>query len=296
MTRRLRLILHGNKATPVVRDAVTRVRDLGHDVDVRVTWEAHDAVRFATDADDDGVDVVVAGGGDGTVHEVINGLCADDRRPSSALAVLPLGTANDFANGCGVPMNDPTAALTLAAEGRPTPIDVGWINGRWFLNAVVVGFGAEVTMSTSESLKSSVGGIAYALQGMLLMANDPTYSRRFTWDDGRSEADVLMATIANGTMAGQTVVAPRASLTDGRLDLVEIPNFTTSEFPAFLRESQNLATEEPQLIRYQQLDGMLVEADEPVPIAVDGELMTAQRLEVRVHPGHVRMVLPGQRE
>ncbi len=293
MARRLRVILHGNKGTQAVRDGVEEVRGLGHEVDVRVTWERGDAVRFAAAANaDDAVDVVVAGGGDGTVNEVINGLCADGSPPRPGLAVLPLGTANDFANGCGVPLGNPAAALTLAAEGVAAPIDVGSFNDQWFLNAVIVGFGADVTMSTSERLKSTVGGMAYALQGMLLAANHPTYSRRFTWDDGESETHILMTTIANGTMAGQTVVAPRASLTDGLIDVVSVPDFAVAELPTFLREAERLGFEEPELMSYEQVESFTVHADEPVPVAVDGELTVAETLRVRVHAGHVRMVLP----
>src|SRR5689334_10641615 len=98
--RRVCLVLHGKAAMrDDVRRAIRAVRDEGFGVDVRVTWEGGDASRFASDAALAGYETVVAGGGDGTVNEVVEGLIernAEGRSPP-ILAVLPLGTANDLA-------------------------------------------------------------------------------------------------------------------------------------------------------------------------------------------------------
>ena len=97
MTRRSRISLHGKQgANQEVRDAVEAVRADGHHVEVRVTWEAGDSALFAAEAAKQGIDTVIAGGGDGTVNEVLNGLVQVEGQ-SSALGVIPLGTANDFA-------------------------------------------------------------------------------------------------------------------------------------------------------------------------------------------------------
>ena len=142
--RTLRVILNGKKsALPQVRQAVAAVRKDGHEVDVRVTWESGDAARFAAEALDDDVDVIVAGGGDGTINEVVNGIFQRTEKPEKSVGVMPLGSANDFARGCGIPMQNPTASLRFAASAGPQPIDVGRVNDRYFINALVAGFGAE---------------------------------------------------------------------------------------------------------------------------------------------------------
>ena len=106
---RSRLILNGKKGgLPQVREAVAATRRDGHDLEVRVTWERGDAARLVAEAARDGVDRVIAGGGDGSINEVAAGLLAvGGSRP--ALGILPLGTANDFATACGVPA-DPKGA------------------------------------------------------------------------------------------------------------------------------------------------------------------------------------------
>lgn len=116
LSRTLRIIVNGKSAgDPALRAAVKDRRDRGQKVEIRVTWESGDAARYARDAVADGIDVIVAAGGDGTVNEVAGGMLSTTDPSGSALAVIPYGTANDFASGCGIPIGNPTAALQLAA-------------------------------------------------------------------------------------------------------------------------------------------------------------------------------------
>ena len=124
MSRSLLIALHGKQAANVrVRQAVAAQRKAGHKVEVRVTWEAGDVRRIVREAIDSRADTVVAGGGDGTINEVVDALIAHqsagsvrnlDNEPTArvgpALGILPLGTANDFARAAGIPL-DPVAAL-----------------------------------------------------------------------------------------------------------------------------------------------------------------------------------------
>jgi diacylglycerol kinase family enzyme len=112
----LRLAVNGKVAkNEALRAAVARQRGLGHRVEVHVTWEGGDARRFASQPEE--ADVVVAVGGDGTVNEVLYGLMTLRTEARPALAVIPLGTANDFARGCGIPL-DPSQALALCVAGE----------------------------------------------------------------------------------------------------------------------------------------------------------------------------------
>ena len=115
-----------------------------------MTRKEGDARRFAAEAG--GADLLIAAGGDGTLNEVVHGLMDLSKAARPALGVVPLGTANDFAAGCGIP-RDPEQALALCLEGQRVPIDVGKANEHWFLNAASVGFGAAVTATTPPELK-----------------------------------------------------------------------------------------------------------------------------------------------
>ena len=108
----VRLIVNGKAAgSPELRAAVSHMRGQGTEIEVRVTWESGDAARYAQQASKDQVDIIVAAGGDGTINEVVDGLMRMSGEPSVAVGVIPFGTANDFANGCGIPLGDPLAAL-----------------------------------------------------------------------------------------------------------------------------------------------------------------------------------------
>ncbi|MEN8191075.1 MAG: diacylglycerol kinase family protein, partial [Thermodesulfobacteriota bacterium] len=139
------LIINGKKAgLPAIREAVKTVREDGHDLQVRVTWEYGDGLRYVTEAAGLGAGVVIAGGGDGTVNELAHGLALLDAQKRPALGILPLGTANDFATGCRIP-TEPLLALRLALTAEPVDVDVVQANDRYFINVASAGFGAAVT-------------------------------------------------------------------------------------------------------------------------------------------------------
>ena len=115
---------------------------------MRVTWEDGDARRIVEEALAAGFATLVAGGGDGTLREVAEALARG--RGEASLAILPLGTANDFARAAGIPL-EPAAALALLDQ-TARPIDLGAVNGKLFLNMATGGFGSKVTANTSEDL------------------------------------------------------------------------------------------------------------------------------------------------
>src|SRR5215813_1689926 len=123
MSKRALLILNGKAAgNDTLRATVAGQREAGHRFDVRVTWEKGDAQRFVSEGGD--VDLLIAGGGDGTLNEIVHGLMDLSVGARPTLGVVPLGTANDFATGCGIP-RDPEEALALCMKSEAVPIDVG---------------------------------------------------------------------------------------------------------------------------------------------------------------------------
>ena len=121
---RLRIILHGKAAgNAAVRAAIGSLRQHGHVVEVRVTWESGDAERLTAEAvaqaGGSAIDCIVAGGGDGTINEVFAAAYTAGLPTGCSLGILPLGTANDFAHAAGVPVQDLLAALQLAASAAP---------------------------------------------------------------------------------------------------------------------------------------------------------------------------------
>lgn len=183
------LILNGKAAgNDAVRAAVTQARERGARLDVRVTWESGDAERYVTEAIADGVDTVIAGGGDGTLSEVATTLAHRDEDADAlpALALLPLGTANDFATAAELPL-EPQAALALIAAAPARPIDLLRVTAdhgpHWCANMATGGFGTQVTVETDEAMKRVLGGLAYVVTGLSRLGRVEPMRARFRGPD-----------------------------------------------------------------------------------------------------------------
>lgn len=225
----IRIILHGKAAADTrLRKAVHALRDDGHNVEVRVTWEAGDATRLTAEAVSDAergkIDRIVAGGGDGTVNEVFAAAFAAGVPQECSLGILPLGTANDFAHAAGVPTDNLTAALRIAASAPLRWIDAGFVDGRLFVNLVSGGFGSRVTVETDPRLKQRLGGLAYAITGISRFAELSENRGMFRAEDFSWEGTFLAVAIGNGRQAGGGIpLCPDALIDDGLLDLVIFP-------------------------------------------------------------------------
>ncbi|MEX2112829.1 MAG: YegS/Rv2252/BmrU family lipid kinase, partial [Pirellulales bacterium] len=215
--RSLCLVVNGKAAgDAALRVGVHHLREQGHTLDVRVTWEKGDAARWAAEAARQGIDVVAAAGGDGTLSEVVHGIVSLEKPAETAVAVVPYGTANDFATGCGIAKGNPLAALLLAAHGAIQRIDVGKVNDHHFINVASGGFGAQVTAETPAPLKKALGGAAYSLMGLITAAKMTPYEGQLITPDGAERHSMLLMAVGNGRLAGGGyAVTPRAILNDG---------------------------------------------------------------------------------
>lgn len=290
------LVLHGKAAMREdVRRAVHAVRDDGLTVDVRVTWEGGDASRFASEAARAGYETVVAGGGDGTVNEVVEGLIegnAEARSPPS-LAVLPLGTANDLARACGIPL-DPFEAMRLAASGPTAIVDVGQANGRRFVNLATGGFGTQVTVATPAELKKVLGGAAYLLTGLTHFSSIKPERGRLSGPGFAWEGSFLVLAVGNGRQAGGGHrLCPEALLDDGLLDVRVLPKLPREELPEALRAllRDGLDGVRRALVG-ARLPWLEIQTDEPLQINLDGEPLTDTRFRFEILPRRLPMRLP----
>lgn len=219
--RRAILILHGKQSlNEEVRTAVGNKREQGWELDVRLTWEGGDAQRLVREALAAGHTQIVAGGGDGTLRDIAEAIALADQQAS--LTILPLGTANDFARAAGVPL-DVAQALDLL-DVAPTPVDMGEVGGKLFLNMATGGFGSQVTANTSEDLKKVLGGAAYLFTGLTRFSELHAAHGELTGPDFHWRGDLLALGIGNGRQAGGGhLLCPQALADDGLLDISILP-------------------------------------------------------------------------
>ena len=275
------LIIHGSRAgDATLRQVVAQVRELGYAVEPRVTWEAGDAMRFAREGTERGVDTVIAVGGDGTVNEVLNGLDGSQ----VPLGIIPLGTANDFARQTGIPA-DPEAAMSVILRRRPVLIDTADLNGRRFLNVSSGGVGAEATAETPSQAKATLGALAYAITGVRKIAGFAPYRGRFRGDAFELDGEFLLFGVGNGRATGAgTLITPRASVTDGLIDVCVVEAMPRREFGRLLLRFKRGEQIGQPGVHYARVRTLLVEAEAPLSVNVDGEHATLDRMEYRARP------------
>ncbi|WP_417688653.1 lipid kinase YegS [Roseibium sp.] len=297
-----RLILHGKAADREdVRQAVSRLRSRGHDVSVRVTWEANDARHFVTealaDAHSASIDTLIAGGGDGTLNEVVAAAHEEAGKPEDipfAFGLLPLGTANDFARGVGLDPANIAECLWIAATAQARSTDIGLANGRPFVNVATGGFGTRVTTETDPRLKKLLGGAAYLFTGLQRFSELAASSGRLSSPELTWEGDFLAFAVGNGTQAGGGVqLCPDARLDDGLLDVTVLPSPKAEDVPDILRV---LAEEGMQGMKDHmvtaRVSALTLETAEDFQVNLDGEPVHARRLEFSMAPGAIRMRRP----
>ena len=292
--KHLVLIVHGARAGRAdFQHLVTWVRDKGHFVEVKLTAARGEATAFATEAAERGVDVVAAAGGDGTVNEVVNGLDGYD----VPLGIIPLGTANDFARQVGIP-SDPDHAMDVILQRKPRRFDTAALNGRRFLNDSTGGVGAEATAETPASAKEALGSMAYAISGVRKLADFRPYRAKFSGDDFVFDGEFLMFAVGlTRFTGGGTMMTPKASATDGLLDLCIVEAMNRREFAATaLKVKRGEHVGSPGIV-YRQLRAVTVDSEEPLSVNVDGEGSQGSRFTYRartrdlwVHVAH----LPGE--
>ena len=288
--KRVHLILNGKVAgNDALRAAVARQRGTGHRIEVRVTWEKGDAQRFVSEAGE--VDLLIAAGGDGTTNEVLHGLMDLSEATRPILGIVPLGTANDFATGCGIP-DDPAKALTLCMKGEAVPIDVGKANDHWFINAASSGFGAEITATTSPELKRLLGPAAYTVMGAILAINLHHYQGRLILPDREITGSGPVAIVGNGRQTGGGIhVAPRACIDDGLLDVLVVRQISPTTLLAAARELQHLSPD-GEYISYWQTPWLEVHPEEAIPVNLDGEPLRFSTVRYEAVPKAIQLIVP----
>jgi diacylglycerol kinase (ATP) len=181
------------------------------------------ATDLAAEALATGYNLIVAAGGDGTIHEVVNGCASDFAR--ARLGIIPLGTGNDLARTLAIPA-DPLEALNIVMTGAEHWIDLMQVetsgHATYGINVAAGGFSGQVNEVLTDEMKVTWGPFAYLLGAARVVPDLAGYNTTIAWEDGPVErVEALNIVVANGrTCAGGFQVAPLANPEDGLLDVI----------------------------------------------------------------------------
>lgn len=266
-----------------------------HYVETTAPGHARQVAAEATD-----VDVVVALGGDGTVHEVVNGLMEIPAESRPRLGIIPCGSGNDAARMAGIPM-DISDAVRVLVEDYSELFDVGQCNDTYFINSCSVGLDALVVAKTIEYKRKSraSGTILYwaallhvithslrAIELMLSYNDEPPVAKR-----------VIIAAVTNGKTYGSGIkINPSASPVDNTLTAATIDWMTLAQI--FRALPLLAAGTHPQLAQYQVTEirklSIHSSTQHPLVAQADGEMFSAIDFEIACLPHAVRVVCPAR--
>lgn len=268
----------------LLQDAfMRRAGALGYTPEVVLTAHPGHATELAAEAVRQGVNRVLAIGGDGTINETAQAL----RRSATALGIVPIGSGNGLARHLGIPLN-PMKAIERALTGRPVVIDSGEINEHPFFCTAGLGFEAYVAHAFAQQ----------PVRGL------PTYVRtafRAFWAykpqrfilDGQ-EKELFSLTFANAGQFGNNAwMAPTANIADGLLEQCEIRPFPAQAVGMLTWRLFNKTLNQSGYWRGRSITKAIIKGNSPLLIHADGEPLTLAtgQAEVRVLPGSLLVLL-----
>lgn len=280
------------KSSSLVKVIEDRFRDFPEPYHIELTQFPGHATAIAKRLSADGIPMrVYSVGGDGTLNEIINGITGDHME----LGIIPCGSGNDAVRSI-YPTTDPLVLLNTLPAASSKLLDMGKINGRYFINIASIGFDAEVVTLSRKFKRIPLvsGSMAYILGVLAAVIGLKKHRVRISMDDAPERTnELLLCAFANGRYYGGGMKpAPEAEMTDGILDICEVENpgriRLLKFFPAFMK-GEHGTLKEVSMHRCKQIE---LTAARPMPINIDGEITQDTRVTIEIVPGSLRVLIP----
>jgi len=282
------------KAKAAIPDIERACQKIGLDYELAVTEGPNHGIVLAREAALGGFSPVVSAGGDGSISEVVNGLMqAAGDQETIPFGVIPLGSADDFADMLSLE-KEVEAACRVILAGHTRMIDVGCVNGRCFDNNSAVGLEPMVTI-TQAAMKRVKGTPRYVLAALKTILRHKPWHMRLSWDGGEYDGMAALVSVGNTRRTGGAFwMTPRAEPDDGYLDFVFAGQLGRLKLLRLLPTTFDGSHVERPEVTYVRTTRLTIESDPPTPIQADGELfdLSASHVEYTILPGRLRLIVP----
>jgi diacylglycerol kinase (ATP) len=255
--------------------------------EAHVAADAREVRRHVKRAIRAGRGLIVVGGGDGTMTNVVGAFAHTD----TILGVLPLGTGNSFARSLGIGP-DIEAAVAAIADGACRRVDLGRVNRTYFANFSTLGLSADISGATSEKLKGAIGTAAYAVAGIRPLLTHRPFHCRIRWGKNRLDLRTHQVIVANGRFFGKTPILPDATIDDGELALFTSTGTSTwdvaKSFVAMFAGKQIDLRD----AHYFSAPKITIKTSPSVALAIDGDVIGRTPARFTVAPRALRVMVP----
>ena len=258
-----------------------------HDLEPHAVSSLEESTAVLKAAIARGDELVVVGGGDGTLSSSAHVLAGSE----TALGVLPLGTGNTFARGLELPLDLEGAAKVLA-KGEFARVDVGRVNGRIFINSVSLGASEQIASSLDGDLKKKLGLLAWPVAAFKALRGRRPMRLELRTDHLRLNVRTRQLLIANNSNIASFVTAPGASLQNGQLETLVLGS---ESFWSLIKAGWNLLLKRSSKSDIHSVFGPTIEVrslGKVRPANVDGDILTQTPLKVDILPRALRVVVP----
>ncbi len=261
----------------------------GWELSLVETQSSDEAMGLARQAAVDGMDLVIAIGGDGTVNEVVNGLAGTP----TALAVIPMGSGNVWVREQGLPP-EPLEAAHALAHGQIRSVDLGLAGSRYFLLMASVGFDAAVVKALSDEAKQALWPLGYLLKGITVAIDFAGEETVITVDDREVGGETVLVVIGNTRLYGAFAqITPHASIDDGLLDVCilhgkgGLPLISLFALGALLQRPDMVGNVDSYRARE-----VTISSQTPLFVQTDGEPIGTTPMTFRAVPRALRVLVP----
>jgi diacylglycerol kinase (ATP) len=264
-----------------------RVESLAHGCTVCTTTAPGEAETLARHAVQEGFEKIIAAGGDGTIHEVVNGLA----NSTATLGLLPIGTVNVFAMELGLPSNNLDLCWDIIQGDHTRLVDLPSANEKYFVQLAGVGLDAQVVKETSARLKRNFGPLSYLISAAQVASRRPP--RLFIESEDTAVEEGSFVLVGNGRRyGGPFPFFKQAVIDDGLLDVVVFKQLGYLEIIKYLQDvffSSEIRLPE---VEYFQTRALRVTSEQPVPVELDGELVGTCPVEFQMRERALRVLAP----
>ena len=262
----------------------------GATLDVHLTENRSHATEIARNLELPRYDGICVIGGDGTVHEVVNGLMHRDEPIPIPLGIIPAGTGNTLHQHLQI--DDPREAVRCICEGHSIPLDIAQVNlkDRVVFCVNIVGWGAVSDINATAEKLRFLGTVRYTLAALWHILLAKRHRIRLTYQDQVISDDFLFVIACNTKFTGAGMkLAPHAELSDGKIDLILVRQATRWQMVKLFQKVFDGSHLSLGLVEYHQVDSFSIESDGNEPLNLDGEMIGHAPMSIQVLPAGLRV-------